>query len=58
MGMVLGASRPVSNMQALDGLVPASAAEGPGGVLDRLERSPQECNAVDLPGSAAAAAIG
>ena len=29
------------------------ATEGPGGVLDSTSRSPRECNAVDMPGSAA-----
>jgi len=34
---------------------PASATEGPAGVLDNTSRSPTERNAADMPGSAAAA---
>jgi hypothetical protein len=34
--------------------IPASATEGPAGVLDSMSRSPTERNAVDLPRSAAA----
>ncbi len=31
------------------------ATEGPSGVVDRTSRSPRECNAIDVLGSAAAA---
>jgi hypothetical protein len=34
--------------------VSASATEGPGDVLDSTSRSSKECNAIDMPGSAAA----
>jgi hypothetical protein len=37
--------------------VPASATEGPAGVLDSTSRSPKESNAADMPGSASAVEI-